>query len=159
MRLVIDSKGASGSLHLKISGFTIEFSDVSATGNVSVIEDSGNVSIEVLPVEEKLFVDKVTDNLQEVEQAEPLSEAVPEVLDISPDLLFQRLVALRRQIAKEEKLPPYIIFHDTSLKDMVSKLPVDLEAMKNVSGVGHAKLEKYGSRFIEAIRGYLAESA
>ena len=92
MRLVIDSKGASGSLHLKISGFTIEFSDVSATGNVSVIEDSGNVSIEVLPVEEKLFVDKVTDNLQEVEQAEPLSEAVPEVLDISPDLLFQRLV-------------------------------------------------------------------
>jgi len=42
---------------------------------------------------------------------------------------------------------------------MVSKLPVDLEAMKNISGVGHAKLEKYGSRFVEAIRGYLAESA
>jgi len=163
MRLVIDSKGASGSLHLKISGFSIELSDISSTGKVAVIEDSGNVSIEILPVEEKLFVDKITepllDNLQEVEKAEPLSEAVPEVLDISPDLLFQRLVALRRQIAKEEKLPPYIIFHDTSLKDMVSKLPVDLEAMKNISGVGHTKLEKYGSRFIEAIRGYLAESA
>ena len=159
MKLVIDSKGASGSLHLNISGFSIELSNISATGKVAVIEDSGDVSIKVLPVEEKLFVDKVTDNLQEVEQAEPLSEAVPEVLDISPDLLFQRLVALRKQIAKEEKLPPYIIFHDTSLKDMVSKLPVDLESMKSVSGVGHAKLEKYGSRFIEAIRGYLAESA
>ena len=159
MKLVIDSKGASGSLHLNISGFSIELSDISSTGKVAVIEESGNVSIEVLPVEEKLFIDKVTDDLQEVEQAKPLSEAVPEVLDISPDLLFQMLVALRREIAKEEKLPPYIIFHDTSLKDMVSKLPVDLEAMKNVSGVGHAKLEKYGSRFIEAIRGYLAESA
>jgi ATP-dependent DNA helicase RecQ len=159
MRFVIDSKGTSGSLHLKISGFSIDLMDISSTGKVSVIEDSGNVSIEVLPVEEKLFVDNATDDLQEVEQAEPLSEAVPEVLDISPDLLFQRLVALRKQIAKEEKLPPYIIFHDTSLKDMVSKLPVDLEAMKNVSGVGHAKLEKYGDRFIEAIRGYLAESA
>lgn len=159
MKLVIDSKGASGSLHLNISGFSIELSNISATGKVAVIEDSGNVSIEVLPFEEKLFVDKVTDNLQEVEKTEPLSEAVPEFLDISPDLLFQKLVALRREIAKAEKLPPYIIFHDTSLKDMVSKLPVDLESMKSVSGVGHAKLEKYGSRFIEAIRGYLAESA
>ena len=80
-------------------------------------------------------------------------------MDISQDLLFQRLAALRKQIAKEEKLPPYIIFHDTSLKDMVSKLPVDLEAMKDVSGVGNAKLKKYGSRFVEAIRGFLAESA
>ena len=159
MKLVIDSKGASGSLHLNISGFSIELSDISATGKVAVIEDSGNVSIKVLPVEEMLVSEPLVDGLQEVKQAEPMSEAVPEVLDISPDLLFQRLVALRREIAKEEKLPPYIIFHDTSLKDMVSKLPVDLEAMKNVSGVGHAKLEKYGSRFIEAIRGYLAESA
>ena len=159
MRLVIDSKGASGSLHLNISGFSIELSDISATGKVAVIEDSGNVSIKVLPVEEMLVSEPLVDGLQEVKQAEPMSEAVSEILDISPDLLFQRLVALRKQIAKEEKLPPYIIFHDTSLKDMVSKLPVDLEAMKNVSGVGHAKLEKYGSRFIEAIRGYLAESA
>ena len=159
MKLVIDSKGASGSLHLNISGFSIELSDISSTGKVAVIEDSGNISIEVLPVEEMLVSEPLVDGLQEVKQAEPMSEAVPEVLDISPDLLFQRLVALRKQIAKEEKLPPYIIFHDTSLKDMVSKLPVDLEAMKNVSGVGHAKLEKYGSRFVEAIRGYLAESA
>jgi ATP-dependent DNA helicase RecQ len=159
MKLVIDSKGASGSLHLNISGFSIELSDISATGKVAVIEDSGNVSIKVLPVEEMLVSEPLVDGLQEVKQAEPMSEAVSEILDISPDLLFQRLVALRKQIAKEEKLPPYIIFHDTSLKDMVSKLPVDLEAMKNVSGVGHAKLEKYGSRFIEAIRGYLAESA
>jgi len=163
MRLVIDSKGASGSLHLNISGFLIELSDILATGKVAVIEDCGNVSIEVLPVKEVLFVDKVInippEDIQEVKQTEPLNEAVPEVLDISQDLLFQRLAALRKQIAKEEKLPPYIIFHDTSLKDMVSKLPVDLEAMKDVSGVGHAKLGKYGIRFIEAIKEYLAESA
>ncbi len=82
MRLVIDSKGASGSLHLKISGFTIEFSDVSATGNVSVIEDSGNVSVEILPVKEVLINDSIieplVDDLQKIEQSEPLSKAVPE---------------------------------------------------------------------------------
>ncbi|NLL05371.1 MAG: hypothetical protein GX270_06190 [Clostridiaceae bacterium] len=163
MRLVIDSKGASGSLHLKISGFIIEFSGVSATGNVSVIEDSGNVSVEILPVKEVLLKDTVieplVDDLQKIEKTEAFCEEVPKVLDVSQNLLFQRLVALRKQIAKEEKLPPYIIFHDTSLKDMVSKLPVDLEAMKDVSGVGHTKLEKYGIRFIEAIKEYLAESA
>ena len=42
---------------------------------------------------------------------------------------------------------------------MVSKLPVDLEEMKEVSGVGNSKLEKYGSRFVEVIKEYLAESA
>ncbi len=144
---------------MKVSGFYIELSDIPAAGKVAVIEDSGNISIEVLSVEDTLFVDKVIEPLQEVRQTEPLSEAVPEVLDISSDLLFQMLVALRRQIAKEEKLPPYIVFHDTSLKDMVSKLPVDLEAMKDVSGVGQAKLEKYGSRFVDVIKVYIAESA
>lgn len=96
-------------------------------------------------------------SLEEVEQVEPLNEGVSS--DISPDLLFQKLVALRRQIAQEVKLPPFIIFHNTSMKDMVSRLPVDLEAMKDISGVGQSKLEKYGIRFVNAIKEYLEESA
>jgi ATP-dependent DNA helicase RecQ len=155
MKLVIDSKGSvSGSLHLKVSGFSVELSDIPASGKVAVIDDSGNVSIEVLQVEDT-FVEKP---LKEVQQPEPSSEAVPEVLDISSNLLFQKLAVLRRQIAKEERLPPYIILHDASLKDMVLKLPSDLEAMKDISGVGQAKLEKYGGRFVDAIKAYLAES-
>lgn len=156
MEFVIVSKGAvSGSLHLKVSGFSVELSDIPASGKVAVTDDSGNVSIEVLQSEDT-FVEKP---LKEVRQAEPSSEAVTEVLDISSDLLFQKLAVLRRQIAKEERLPPYIIFHDASLKDMVLKLPSDLEAMKDISGVGQAKLEKYGGRFVDAIKAYLAESA
>jgi ATP-dependent DNA helicase RecQ len=155
MKLVIDSKGSVlGSLHLKVSGFSVELSDIPASGKVAVIDDSGNVSIEVLQVEDT-FVEKP---LKEVQQPEPSSEAVPEVLDISSNLLFQKLAVLRRQIAKEERLPPYIILHDASLKDMVLKLPSDLEAMKDISGVGQAKLEKYGGRFVDAIKAYLAES-
>ena len=88
----------------------------------------------------------VLQEIQEVAKEVPFIEDSSEVLDISPDLLFQRLVALRREIAKEAKLPPYIIFHDKTLKEMVSKLPVDLEEMKEVSGVGNARLEKYGSQ-------------
>jgi superfamily II DNA helicase RecQ len=68
--------------------------------------------------------------------------------------LFQGLAALRKKIASDAGLPPYIIFHDSTLKDMCRLLPSDLEALKDVSGVGKAKLEKYGELFIEAIREY-----
>jgi len=69
--------------------------------------------------------------------------------------LFTRLAALRKQISSEVKLPPFIIFHDTTLKEMCRRLPADLESLGAVPGVGEAKLAKYGARFVEAIRAHL----
>ena len=159
MKLVIDgSMAVSGSsLHLQVAGFSIEVSDISSSGKVAVIEDSGRISVEIVPYQE--FSAPLLDEVHEEELEEPSNEFVSSITDISPDILFHRLVALRRDIAKEVKLPPYIIFHDSSLKDMVSKLPTDLEEMKNISGVGQSKLEKYGVRFIGVIKEYLAETA
>jgi ATP-dependent DNA helicase RecQ len=77
---------------------------------------------------------------------------------ISNDL-FERLRGLRRIIAEEHKVPPFIIFSDTTLKDMCAKLPVTSDAMLEVSGVGKFKLEKYGDRFIEMINAYVSGSA
>ena len=164
MRLVIDSKDAvTGSLlHLKVAGFSIGISDISVASTISIIEDLGKISVEILPVEavtEPVIVVEPVSEMTPVVAVAPLVEAVAVVRDDSSDLLFQRLVALRRQISQEVKLPPYIIFHDTSLKDMVSKLPVDLELMKNISGVGQAKLEKYGERFAEVIKTFVSEVA
>lgn len=65
--------------------------------------------------------------------------------------LFERLRALRLVIAREEGVPPYIIFNDKTLIDMCEKLPVDADTMLSVSGVGQNKLMKYGSRFTEEI--------
>jgi superfamily II DNA helicase RecQ len=175
MKLVIDSSCATGSLHLKVAGFSIEVSDVCESGKIAIIQDSGKVSVEVLSIEKEVQEVKVVETVEAVQdievvqkiqavhkvepqiQSKPLSEAVTK--EVSSDLLFQRLVSLRREIAKEVMLPPYIIFHDTSLKDMASKLPLDLEAMKSISGVGQAKLDKYGSRFIEAIKEYVSKVA
>jgi ATP-dependent DNA helicase RecQ len=159
MKLVIDgSMSVTGSsLHLQVAGFSIEVSDISSSGKVAVIEDSGRVSIEVVPYLE--IPEPLVEEITKEEQKGSSKEFISKVEDISTDILFDRLVALRRDIAKESKLPPYIIFHDTSLKDMVSRLPLDLERMKEVSGVGHAKLEKYGLRFISVIKEYLGESA
>ena len=67
--------------------------------------------------------------------------------------LFERLKQLRLQIAGEQKVPPYIVFTDKTLIDMCAKRPADREEMLMVSGVGEAKFEKYGERFLEAVRG------
>lgn len=164
MQLFIDSKEViSGSFHLNIGGVSIEVLDISKASKIDIVENSGNISVEILPVDRELIPSKVVSSSEQAnaveQQSEALNECVSAINDISQDLLFQKLVALRRQIAKEVKLPPFVIFHNTSLKDMVSRLPVDLESMKDISGVGQTKLEKYGIRFIDAIKEYLAESA
>lgn len=65
--------------------------------------------------------------------------------------LFEKLRALRLEIAREESMPPYIIFSDKTLIDMCVKKPTNKDEMLNVSGVGEHKFAKYGERFIEAI--------
>ena len=68
--------------------------------------------------------------------------------------LFQELRELRKQIAGEENVPPFIIFSDAVLKEMASLLPETKEALLAVKGVGSQKEEKYGSRFLTVIAAY-----
>ena len=68
------------------------------------------------------------------------------------DPLFEALREVRKQIAELEKVPPFVIFSDASLKDMCAKLPKTTEEFLQVSGVGELKLKKYGLDFIQAIR-------
>lgn len=66
--------------------------------------------------------------------------------------LFEKLRSLRMEIAKEEKVPPYIVFSDKSLTHMCILKPKTKSEMLSVSGVGEFKFEKYGERFIKAIK-------
>ena len=72
--------------------------------------------------------------------------------------LLEILKHLRSAIAKEEKVPPYIIFGDNTLKEMSLKLPTTLEDLINISGVGEAKLKKYGEIFVDEIKKYILEN-
>jgi ATP-dependent DNA helicase RecQ len=58
---------------------------------------------------------------------------------------------LRKTIAAEQGVPPYVIFHDATLVEMVMARPVTTEAMLDLGGVGRSKLEKYGSAFLGAL--------
>ena len=69
------------------------------------------------------------------------------------DPLFEALRALRRELASEAGLPPYVIFHDATLREMAVSRPATLEALGEVSGVGSRKLDAYGDRFLAVIRG------
>ena len=69
--------------------------------------------------------------------------------------LFEALRQLRLQIAKEESVPPYIVFADKTLINMCEKLPQNEEEMLDVSGVGQNKLKKYGQRFLQEIASFL----
>ncbi|MGH9319120.1 MAG: DNA helicase RecQ [Vicinamibacteria bacterium] len=82
------------------------------------------------------------------------SRSAPEAPVVSPvdESLFERLREKRREIARDRNVPAYVIFHDRTLAEMARRRPSSLDAMRSISGVGEAKLEKYGSLFLEVIR-------
>jgi len=83
------------------------------------------------------------------EEAAAVMQEVREVA--RNNALFHKLSGLRRELASAAKVPPYLIFHDKTLWSMVEKMPVDLPALSNISGVGKSKLEKYGETFLSAL--------
>ena len=66
--------------------------------------------------------------------------------------LFELLRKHRLELANEYGVPPYIIFHDSTLEEMAKTRPDDLEAMRYISGVGEQKLNKYGDSFLNVIQ-------
>lgn len=78
--------------------------------------------------------------------------------DQSANPLFEVLRALRRQLAEQEGKPPFMIFSDSTLHEMVAKKPGDLDELLDVSGVGQHKSSHYGLQFLKAIREHVAEA-
>ncbi|MEM7163225.1 MAG: DNA helicase RecQ [Bacteroidota bacterium] len=74
------------------------------------------------------------------------------------DMLLSMLKDLRKKIAKEKNLPPYVIFQDPSLDDMSIHYPISIEDLTKISGVGQGKAEKFGKAFIELIKKYVEEN-
>ncbi|MEA3363446.1 MAG: DNA helicase RecQ [Thermodesulfobacteriota bacterium] len=69
--------------------------------------------------------------------------------------LFNQLRVLRKEIADRDGVPPYVVFGDASLAEMAATLPTDKEAFLAINGVGQAKLQRYGSAFMEEIIGFM----
>lgn len=72
--------------------------------------------------------------------------------------LFSMLKNLRRDIARQHKLPPYVIFQDPSLEAMATMYPITVEELKTLPGVGEGKASRYGNEFLELIRKYVKDN-
>ncbi|WEK47732.1 MAG: DNA helicase RecQ [Candidatus Andeanibacterium colombiense] len=70
------------------------------------------------------------------------------------DPLFEALRELRRSLAQEAGVPPYVIFHDSTLRELAAKRPLDDEALSHITGIGTRKREAYGPAFLEVIAAY-----
>ncbi|HLO51904.1 MAG TPA: DNA helicase RecQ [Kamptonema sp.] len=84
-------------------------------------------------------------------------QAIPRSSAVEGEILFGLLRTLRKQIADEQGVPPYVVFPDSSLRAMAEQRPQTLNEFAKISGVGTRKRDKYGKQFIEAIREYCEE--
>ncbi|WP_081485977.1 DNA helicase RecQ [Thiothrix nivea] len=74
-----------------------------------------------------------------------------EEMSTAAKALFEQLRNLRTRLAKEQEVPPYVIFHDSTLLHMANEQPQTLEAMRSIPGIGERKLEQYGQAFLNVI--------
>jgi len=76
--------------------------------------------------------------------------------DIACDeILFERLRALRKQLADERKVPAYVVFGDATLRQMARAYPTRVGAMEGITGVGEKKRAEFGALFAQAIAEFL----
>jgi len=72
--------------------------------------------------------------------------------------LVKFLKDLRKKVASQKNVPPYVVFQDPSLEDMATKYPITMEEMANIHGVGEGKAKKYGKSFVELISAYVTDN-
>jgi len=84
-------------------------------------------------------------------KAERASRSKEAYAGANEDPLWQALKAKRMELAKEQGVPPYVIFHDSTLLEILNQKPKTLDDMAKISGVGQAKLARYGSDFLQVL--------
>jgi ATP-dependent DNA helicase RecQ len=72
--------------------------------------------------------------------------------------LLQLLKDLRKKIAKQKNVPPFVVFQDPSLEEMCTHYPISMDELKQISGVGHGKALKFGGSFLELIKKYVEDN-
>ncbi len=105
---------------------------------------------------EKVELVKLTTAKQLREAAKAKAKPASERQRVRDDL-FEQLRQLRKQLAQQRGVPPYIIFNDATLEEMAAERPTDDAAFRRISGVGERKLQQYGDAFMQIIREFNTE--
>lgn len=143
MRTLIVGMGKHGSIKLspdykKILSETIYLRHDSEQSKTSAKEQSDNNKQTSTRNNKEDYYERIAKEKSSIKTAEETA-------------LFDKLKAKRLELAKEQNIAPYLIFHDTALIHMVKQKPQTLEEMSQISGVGAMKLEKYGGVFLDLL--------
>lgn len=125
-----------------------EYTLVRLTEKSEKLLDEKTVMTMKMAKEQKLQPKKTTDQSSGKSRGSSVGNMLPE----EDNPLFQKLRTLRMEIAREEKVPPYIVFSDKTLVHMCILKPKNKQEMLEVSGVGEHKFQKYGERFLKEIK-------
>lgn len=127
-----------------------------------VVKDIENYGLIKMTEKGQQFLKKPTSFLlvedHDYDQVDKSEESLATALTASDPILFAMLKDLTKKIAKERKLPHFVIFQEPSLQDMSIHYPITLDEMQNMTGVGMGKANKYGERFCELIKQYVEEN-
>lgn len=134
------------------------YRQLTAQGMLNV-DFAGHGSLQLTPAGLEVLQDKLTvsfrkDPEKSVERTRKSKRDYAEItvgMSQRDQVLWETLRAVRLEISKEENVPPYVIFHDTTLREMLRMRPQTMGELAAVAGVGEAKLVKYGRRFLRAI--------
>ena len=107
------------------------------------------------PVSFKMVMSNTYDEANEDDEETVTDASGPATADAE---LFELLKDLRKQFAKEKKLPPFVIFLESSLEDMSIQFPTTLEELERISGVSKGKAIRYGEKFVALISKYVEEN-
>ncbi|WP_456391779.1 DNA helicase RecQ [Nitratifractor sp.] len=94
---------------------------------------------------------RIRSDRMQMRRSRPRSKAAALPEDVDPEL-FERLRDLRREIAEENGIPPYVVFSDKTLRELAAQRPQDREEMLSIHGIGEVKYERYGEAFLQLMR-------
>jgi ATP-dependent DNA helicase RecQ len=121
--------------------------DIAAYGGLKLTETARPI----LKGEQAIWLRRDATPEKRASKAERSSRLKEAFEGANDDPLWLALKAKRMELAKEQSVPPYVIFHDATLIEILNQKPQDLTAMGQISGIGQAKLERYGLAFLGVI--------
>lgn len=108
----------------------------------------------------KEYVQKNNIDKKDKEKNVDLMNVNSEFLEVNTDkALYERLINIREEYAKKEKLLPYMILTNKALKEISGRYPIDKEQLKDISGIGEVKIEKYGASILDEVKHYVKENS
>lgn len=121
--------------------------DMAAYGGLKLTE----AARPVLKGEQEVWLRRDAEPEKRMSKAERSARAKEAFEGANDDPLWQALKAKRLELAREQGVPPYVIFHDSTLLEIHNRKPQTLDDMGQISGIGQAKLQKYGDAFLQVI--------